>query len=127
MRSSAVLNSSLSNRRSSTAWIATSESVTDFLTLSSSRGKGFRPAPVRRPPCLAIEPDDLGIRLNLSAKLIGNVCRVSDAVGLSILRASRPFAAYKLLGALADFGFGYERSAIGDDELLHWIDLSCVA
>ena len=126
MRSSAVLNFSLSIRRSSTAWIATSESATDFLTLSNSRGRGLRPCPRPAPPCLPIPSFEFGIRLNLSAKLLGNVCRVSDAVGLGILRAARPFAAYKLLGALADFGFCYKRSAIGDDELLHWIDLSCV-
>ncbi len=127
MRSSAVLNSSLSCRRSSTAWIAASESVTDFLTLSSERGKGLRPAPVRLPPCLAVEPSDLGICFNLSAELLGNLCRIANAVGLRIAGVARPIAAHKLLGALADFGFLDQLPTVGDDVLAHGVALSCGA
>lgn len=106
------------------AWSAASESVNDFLTFRLASGRALRPCPRPAPPCLAVPSADCGIWFNLSAKLLGNIRRVADAVGLRILRAGRPGAADEFLCALAHFGFGYECPSIGDDELAHWIDLS---
>lgn len=124
MRSRAALADSFGRRRSSIAWSAASESVKDFLTFRSAKGRGLRPCPRPAPPCLAVEPDDFGILFDLSAELLGNVCSVSNAVGLCILRAGCPFAADKLLGALAHFGFADECPTIGDDVLAHLFSLS---